>query len=93
MQVAENQDGEVKRGTPREYALPHGMEEVVGSIPTRSTSFPDDVRLRSPKRKDVCCMIRRHEKSCDPGLCTPYERSHFRTANGCGAAGCLEAEC
>ena len=39
MQVAENQDGEVKRGTPREYALPHGMEEVVGSIPTRSTKF------------------------------------------------------
>ena len=38
----------------------HGMEEVVGSNPTRSTIFPNNLDRASPHDHDVCvtaCVI------------------------------------
>jgi hypothetical protein len=35
----------------------HGMEEVVGSIPTRSTKSPNNLDGKSPYSNGVCVMV------------------------------------
>src|SRR5882757_2339461 len=37
----------------------HGMEEVVGSIPTRSTKFPNNLDGTNPYSYGVCVITRR----------------------------------
>ena len=49
----------------------HGMEEVVGSIPTRSTNQSNNLARASVRRQSVCvtvCVITRHFAAIGEGL-------------------------
>jgi hypothetical protein len=49
----------------------HGMEEVVGSIPTRSTKSLNNLDGQLAERRDVCvvsCVITRRFGACSKGF-------------------------